>query len=162
MPTAPETFDLRDFDLVISSSGAWSKGIVTRLNTVHVSYLHSPMRFVWDASDEYLSQQKKTFGMNFCTRLLMNYIRVWDKLASDRPDYLISNSKYTQKRVEKYYRRESEVIYPPAYAEAATAGKPVDVAPRRDEATETNNQDTRNNNQTNFKFQYSIIKKFVI
>ena len=155
MPTAPETFDLRDFDLVISSSGAWSKGIVTRLNTVHVSYLHSPMRFVWDASDEYLSQQKKTFGMNFCTRLLMNYIRVWDKLASDRPDYLISNSKYTQKRVEKYYRRESEVIYPPAYAEAATAGKPVDVAPRRDEATETNNQDTRNNNQTNYNPEYS-------
>ncbi|HBR79876.1 MAG TPA: glycosyltransferase family 4 protein, partial [Candidatus Moranbacteria bacterium] len=48
MPTAPETFDLRDFDLVISSSGAWSKGIVTRLNTKHICYMHSPMRFVWD------------------------------------------------------------------------------------------------------------------
>ena len=51
LPTAPETFDLREFDVVISSSGAWSKGIITRLNTVHISYLHSPMRFAWDMNE---------------------------------------------------------------------------------------------------------------
>lgn len=123
MPIAPEIFDLRDFDLVISSSGAWSKGIVTRLNTIHVSYIHSPMRFVWDANEEYLAQQNKIFPISFCSRILLNYIRIWDKVAADRPDFLIANSKYTQSRIKKYYGRESVVIYPP-----------VDVTPRRDEA----------------------------
>jgi glycosyltransferase involved in cell wall biosynthesis len=113
MPTAPEMFDLRDFDLVISSSGAWSKGIVTRLNTTHISYTHSPMRFVWDANDQYLREQGRSSSFNFCTRILLNYIRLWDKVAMDRPDYLISNSKYTQGRIRKYYGRESIIIYPP-------------------------------------------------
>jgi len=113
LPTAPETFDLRDFDLVISSSGAWSKGIVTRLNVIHISYIHSPMRFVWDANEEYLRQQEKTETINFLARISSNYIRIWDKAASDRPDYLIANSKYTQQRIKKYYARESEIIYPP-------------------------------------------------
>lgn len=113
MPTAPETFNLRDFDLVISSSGAWVKGIVTRLNTIHISYMHSPMRFVWDESEEYLHQQKKPSGLNFLARIVFNYVRVWDKVAADRPDHLIANSKYTQARIKKYYGRESVVIYPP-------------------------------------------------
>ncbi|HEX7586256.1 MAG TPA: glycosyltransferase [Patescibacteria group bacterium] len=113
LPTAPETFDLRDFDLAITSSGAWSKGIVTRLNVVHISYIHSPMRFVWDSNEEYLLQQEKSRSINFFARLLSNYIRVWDRVAADRPDYLIANSKYTQRRIKKYYGRESTVIYPP-------------------------------------------------
>lgn len=117
LPTAPETFDLRDFDLIISSSGAWSKGIVTRLNTIHISYLHSPMRFLWDANEEYLIQQKKAPSINFFARMISNYIRVWDKMAADRPDYLIANSKYTQERIKKYYRRESTIIYPPVNVE---------------------------------------------
>lgn len=113
LPVAPETFDLRDFDLVISSSGAWSKGIVTRLNTVHISYLHSPMRFVWDYnSAKYLRENKKgMFG--FCVHPFLNYLRLWDYQAADRPDFLIANSEYTKKRIAKYYRRESEVICPP-------------------------------------------------
>lgn len=109
MPTAVEIFDLRDFDLVISSSGAWSKGIVTKLSTQHVAYLHSPMRFVWDYKNDYLSNKKR----GFCVRMLMSYLRIWDKQASERPDYLITNSCYTQKRVNKYYRRDSRIIYPP-------------------------------------------------
>ncbi|MDR3559516.1 MAG: glycosyltransferase, partial [Candidatus Pacebacteria bacterium] len=95
LPTAPETFDLRDFDLVISSSGAWSKGIVTRLNTIHIAYIHSPMRFVWDYNEKYLQEERKRkFGLFI--RPLFSYFRLWDKLAADRPDYLIANSKYTQ------------------------------------------------------------------
>lgn len=112
MPTAPETFDLREFDLVISSSGAWSKGIIARLNTVHISYMHSPMRFVWDYNEKYLRDIGKKIG--FFKRLFLNYLRVWDFQAAQRPDKLISNSNYTEKRIEKYYRRESEVVYPPA------------------------------------------------
>jgi len=103
---APETFDLREFDLVISSTGAWSKGIVTRLNTVHISYIHSPMRFAWELKHGYIK--------GFFSGLLMSYVRMWDKLAAERPDYLIANSKYTQERIQKYYRRDSTVIYPPA------------------------------------------------
>jgi glycosyltransferase involved in cell wall biosynthesis len=106
-PVLPETFDLREYDLVISSSGAWSKGIVTKLNTVHIAYLHSPMRFVWDYNERYLKKP------SFFARFVLNYLRVWDRLAAERPDFLIANSKYTQKRIAKYYRRESTVIYPP-------------------------------------------------
>lgn len=121
MPTAPETFDLRDFDLVISSSGAWSKGIVTRLNTVHISYMHSPMRFVWDYNEKYFKDINEKVG--FFKRLFLNYLRIWDYQAAQRPDKLISNSNYTQKRLEKYYRRESEVVYPPAIASIAEGKK---------------------------------------
>ena len=116
-PVVCETFDLREFDLVISSSGAWSKGIVTKLNTVHVAYLHSPMRFVWDYSDQYIKEIKEK-RLSFFARFGLSYFRVWDRLAADRPDFLISNSRYTQKRVEKYYRRESQVIYPPVVGES--------------------------------------------
>jgi len=73
MPTAPETFNLRDFDLIITSSGAWSKGIVTRLKTTHISYLHSPMRFAWDSSEEYLQDRggnkKSVFRLAHCFEL---------------------------------------------------------------------------------------------
>ena len=110
-PVVPETFDFREYDLVISSSGAWTKGIVTKLDTTHVAYLHSPMRFVWDYNEKYLKEQKKKPG--FFLKLVLNYLRVWDRLAAERPDYIIANSRYTQKRVAKYYRRESTVIYPP-------------------------------------------------
>lgn len=108
----PETFDFRDYDLVISSSGAWMKGVVTKLNAVHVSYVHSPMRFVWDHNEKYLSQIKEK-RMSFFARIILNYVRIWDRLAAERPDRLIANSQYTKKRIGKYYRREAEVIYPP-------------------------------------------------
>jgi glycosyltransferase involved in cell wall biosynthesis len=121
MPTAPETFNLRDFDLIISSSGAWSKGIVTRLNTVHVSYIHSPMRFVWDVNEEYLKNRRIGKRIGFLARLVLNYVRVWDKAAGDRPDHLIANSIYTQKRIKKYYGRESKIIYPPVFMRQATS-----------------------------------------
>jgi glycosyltransferase involved in cell wall biosynthesis len=109
-PSAPETFDLREYDLVISTSGAWMKGLVTKLNTIHISYLHSPMRFVWDYKDGY---QKEASG--FWARLFLSYLRLWDFEASQRPDYIIANSRYTQERIKKYYRRDSTVIYPGIY-----------------------------------------------
>lgn len=112
-PVAVETFDLRDFDLVISSSSAWGKGIVTKLNTIHIAYIHSPMRFVWDWNEKYLSEDRKE-KFKFLVRPFLSYLRIWDKMASERPDFLIANSKYTQSRINKYYRRNSTIIYPPA------------------------------------------------
>lgn len=114
-PVAIETFDLRDFDLVISSSGAWGKGIVTRLHTFHIAYLHSPVRFLWDANERYLDMVGVGFGKRFFVRTLLSFLRLWDKEAADRPDVLVANSAYTQSRIKKYYRRESRVIYPPVH-----------------------------------------------
>lgn len=112
LPTATETFNLREYDLVISSSGAWSKGIVVKPKTTHIAYIHSPMRFVWDYNEKYLRETRKE-KLGFLIRPILSYFRLWDRLAADRPDYLIANSNYTKRRIEKYYRRESKVIYPP-------------------------------------------------
>lgn len=109
-PVAVETLNLRDFDTVLSSSGAWMKGLVTRLHTQHIAYLHSPMRYVWDTFHEHPGL---TTGFRFGKRLCMSYLRLWDKEAADRPDSLLVNSDYTRKRIAKYYRRESTVVYPP-------------------------------------------------
>jgi glycosyltransferase involved in cell wall biosynthesis len=113
-PSAVESFDLREFDLVISSSGAWSKGIVTRLNTKHIAYLHSPMRYAWDYHEEYVKELGGKSRRNIFTRLLVSYLRLWDKQAAERPDVLLANSAFTAARVNKYYRREAAVVYPSA------------------------------------------------
>lgn len=121
-PVIPETFDFRDYDVVISSTGAWMKGIVTKLNTKHVCYVHSPMRFVWDYNERYLKETGRN-KISLMVRFFFNYLRVWDKLASERPEFLIANSNYTKQRISKYYRRESTVIYPPVGMEHGTWNK---------------------------------------
>ena len=113
MTVAPETYNLRDFDLVISSSGAFSKGIIVKPKTIHVCYMHSPMRYVWDWYHDYLEENKLKGKMKLFTRFVLNYVRMWDRSSAQRPDFLIANSEYTAKRIKKYYRRDSEVIYPP-------------------------------------------------
>lgn len=112
-PAAVESFDLREFDLVISSSGAWSKGIITRLHTTHVAYLHSPMRYAWDYHERYLSELGARSRRSILTRMLMSYLRIWDKQAAERPDVLLANSEFTRERIAKYYRRDATVVYPP-------------------------------------------------
>lgn len=112
--TAVETFDLRDFDVVISSSGAWSKGVITRSKTTHIAYVHSPMRYVWEGSEGYLDRVDARGRFRFCKRLLLSYLRLWDREAADRPDVLLANSHFTEERMLKYYRRESMVVYPGA------------------------------------------------
>jgi glycosyltransferase involved in cell wall biosynthesis len=114
-PAAIESFDLREYDLVISSSGAWSKGLVTRLHTRHVAYLHSPMRFAWDKHKEYIKDLELSFFLRILGRFTLSYLRVWDFQAADRPDILLANSRFTQKRIAKYYRKESQVVYPGAF-----------------------------------------------
>lgn len=111
-PAAVESLDLREFDLVISSSGAWSKGIITRLHTTHIAYLHSPMRYAWDYHESYLQELGARGRRSIFTRLLMSYLRIWDKQAAERPDVLLVNSEFTRERIKKYYRREAQVVYP--------------------------------------------------
>ncbi|MDQ5902400.1 MAG: hypothetical protein QG606_616 [Patescibacteria group bacterium] len=119
-PVAVETLDLREFDVVISSSGAWSKGIITRLHTKHIAYVHSPMRYAWEGREAYLDESLPWFIPRLLVRLWLSYMRLWDREAADRPDILIANSEYTRDRIENYYRRTSSVIYPPALLLADT------------------------------------------
>jgi len=120
---ATESLDLREYDLVISSSGAWSKGLVTRLYTDHIAYIHSPMRYIWDENERYMQRAVKRG--RFFARQLLSYIRVWDYQAAQRPDRLIANSLYTADRIKKYYRREADVVYP-------AVSVPRDIAQYRD------------------------------
>lgn len=113
MPTAVETFNLRDYDVIISSSSAFAKGIVVKPKTIHVCYMHAPMRYVWDFNAEYLEQQKLKGKAKFATRMLLNYLRMWDRTSAERVDKFVANSQYTAERIKKYYRKSAIVIYPP-------------------------------------------------
>ncbi len=119
LPTMVETFDLRDFDLVISSSSAFAKGVVVRPKTLHICYCHNPMRFIWDYNQQYLKEQKFGAGKKFLSRLVFHYLRIWDRSASARVDYFIANSSATADKINKYYKREAAVIYPPVNTDCA-------------------------------------------
>ena len=123
MPTAVETFDLRDYDVVISSSSAFAKGVVVKSKVKHICYMHAPMRYVWDWNREYLEESKLKGKAKLFTRFFLNYLRMWDRISAERPDHLIANSKYTAERIKKYYRRESIVIHPPVDVEKFTPTK---------------------------------------
>ncbi len=107
-----EQFDFSSYDLVISSSAAVAKGIITPPNTVHVAYVHTPMRYAWDMYHEY--RNKEAHGI---TKMFMgpifHYARMWDRLSADRADILVANSHFVQRRIRKYYHQDSEVVYPP-------------------------------------------------
>ena len=106
MPTAVESFDLRNFDLIISSSSSFAKGLIIRPNAIHICYCHNPARFLWDYASQYDG------GPAFFKKLLFHYLRIWDRSAANRVDYFIANSKTTAARIKKFYNREAKVIYP--------------------------------------------------
>jgi glycosyltransferase involved in cell wall biosynthesis len=110
LPAAVESFDFSGYDILISSSSAWAKGAITNVRTFHVCYLHSPMRFVWDWYHQTLKEY--FWPVNFLLKYLLSHIRRWDVLSAQRPDVIIANSDEVQKRIYKYYRRESQVLHP--------------------------------------------------
>ncbi len=111
MPMAFESFDLNGYDVVLSSSSSCAKGVITSPDTCHICYCHSPMRYGWEFYYEYAKNMGKLKGK--ITKYIMNYMRVWDRVSSDRVDYFIANSKNVAKRIWKHYKRESVVIHPP-------------------------------------------------
>lgn len=113
MPSCIETFDFKGFDLVISSSSVYSHAVITPANTKHICYCHSPMRFAWDWCHEYLKEQRMGILKEIIAEAYLHKIRIWDKSSSDRPDLYIANSENVQKRISKYYRLPSIVVYPP-------------------------------------------------
>ena len=118
MPIAAESFDLSSFDLVISSSFCVAKGVLTGPDQVHVSYVHSPMRYAWDLQHQYLREHRLERGVSgFLTRKLLHDLRKWDVRTSNGVDCFVSNSHFIARRIWKTYRRESTVIHPPVDTE---------------------------------------------
>ncbi|MHB8170326.1 MAG: glycosyltransferase [Thermincolia bacterium] len=111
MPTAVEQFDLTEFELVISNTTAVAKGVITRADTVHICYCHTPMRYAWDFYHEYLNGPDVGRLKRKVIPWLMNYLRMWDRLAADRVDYFVANSHNVARRINKHYRREAAVIH---------------------------------------------------
>jgi glycosyltransferase involved in cell wall biosynthesis len=111
-PFAIEQFDLSGYDLVISSEAGVSKGVLTRPETCHICYCHTPMRYAWSAYHVYLQAVRSPFRRRLIP-FVMNYLRLWDWVSSSRVDYYIANSQNVANRIRKYYRREAVVIYPP-------------------------------------------------
>jgi glycosyltransferase involved in cell wall biosynthesis len=115
MPRAIEDFDFSAFDVVISSSSAFAHGIITPSTVPHICYTHAPMRYVWDYTHEYTREKTKGWKklLSFPLLSLMHRLRIWDYAAGERPDFLLANSQTTQKRIQKFWRRDSQVLYPP-------------------------------------------------
>lgn len=113
-PYAIEQFDLSKYDLVISSSSAVAKGVVTSPHQLHVCYCHSPMRYAWDLQEQYLKQTGQSTGIrSTIIRMVLHKMRIWDVISANRVDSFIANSNYISRRIFKTYRRESRVINPP-------------------------------------------------
>lgn len=114
MPLAIEQLDVSKYDIVISSSHAVSKGVITNSEQLHICYCYSPIRYGWDLYHEYLSESKLNKGVKgFFAQMILHYIRQWDISTSNRIDYFIGISNYIGRRIQKVYRRSSDIIYPP-------------------------------------------------
>lgn len=113
MPKAIEGFDLTGYDLVISSSWAFAHGVITKPPTVHLAYIHSPMRWAWDMEDEYMQQSNLPRWAKRLARDQLQHLRKWDVRAGSRPTSLIANSQFVAERIRNYWGKECAVIYPP-------------------------------------------------
>lgn len=113
-PCAIEEFDLSGYDLIISSSHAVAKGVLTNSNQLHICYCHTPIRYAWDLTHQYLKESNLTRGIKgFFAKAFLHYIRIWDISTANRPDHYIANSNYIAERIKKIYNREAIVINPP-------------------------------------------------
>jgi len=106
-----ENYNFKDFDIVISDGTTWTKGIITSPDQLHITYIHTPPRFFYGYSKEGTKWDKGLWKIPFS--YMLNILRMWDFVAAQRPDYLIANSKEVQKRIKKFYSRDSHLIYPP-------------------------------------------------
>ncbi|MBV8694607.1 MAG: glycosyltransferase [Ktedonobacteraceae bacterium] len=114
-PFAIESLDLRGYDLVLSSSSAFAKGVITKPETMHICYCHTPMRWCWNY-DEYVERERLGKAARSVLPFLISGLRVWDQISAMRVDHFIANSPVVAERIHKYYRREAVVIPPPVEA----------------------------------------------
>ena len=128
-PFAIEQFDLSKYDLVVSSSYAVAKGVLTAPHQVHICYCHSPMRYAWDLYHDYLNQHGLTSGLKaWYAKRVLHKMRIWDVASANRVDHYIANSENVARRINKYYGRQATVIYPPVDFEDFT----LSVDPKED------------------------------
>lgn len=121
MPLAIEQFDFSSYNLVISSSHAVAKGIITGPNQIHISYTHSPIRYAWDMQHQYLRESGLDKGIKgWLAKWMLGRLRMWDFRTANGVDYFIANSRFIAKRIWKVYHRQSQVIYPPVDIEGFT------------------------------------------
>jgi glycosyltransferase involved in cell wall biosynthesis len=114
MPLAIEQFDLHAYDLVISSNHAVAKGVLTRPHQLHISYVHTPIRYAWDLQHQYLQATGLNRGLKaLVVSPLLHYLRLWDVATAHRVDQFVANSQFVARRIAKIYRRPATVIYPP-------------------------------------------------
>jgi glycosyltransferase involved in cell wall biosynthesis len=113
MPIALENFDLRGYDLVVSSESGPAKGVITGSRTAHVCYCHTPMRYLWDLYPAYRNEWVRAPWKRAVMPPLANYLRLWDYASAARVDRFVANSQNVRRRIWKTYRREAEVVYPP-------------------------------------------------
>lgn len=113
-PFAIEQFDLSSYDVVLSSSHAVAKGVLTHSNQLHISYVHTPIRYAWDLYHQYLRESGLDRGLNgVLAKYFLHKIRLWDVSTANRVDHYIANSHYIARRIKKAYGKSSDVIYPP-------------------------------------------------
>ncbi|WP_322015095.1 glycosyltransferase family 4 protein [Paraburkholderia sp. J12] len=123
MPIAVEQFDLSTYDLVISSSHAVAKGVLTGPHQVHVSYVHSPIRYAWDLQHQYLAEAGIQHGMrSWIARAVLHYMRIWDQRTANGVDAFVANSAFVARRIRKAYGSDATVVYPPVDVERFALG----------------------------------------
>jgi glycosyltransferase involved in cell wall biosynthesis len=123
-PLAIEQHDLSEYDVVISSSHAVAKGVLTRPDQLHISYVYSPIRYAWDLHFQYLRESGLDKGLKgFLAKYFLHKIRLWDYATANRVDHYVAISHYIAKRIEKIYGKRSEVIYPPVDTSAFNIGE---------------------------------------
>jgi glycosyltransferase involved in cell wall biosynthesis len=118
MPLALESFDLRGYDLIVSSESGPAKGVIAPSTTRHICYCHTPMRYLWDLYPAYRAEWTRSRWKRAAMAPVANYLRLWDFASAARVDHFVANSRNVQSRIWKTYRRESEVIYPPVDVDA--------------------------------------------
>lgn len=123
MPLAVEQFDLTGYDLIISSSSAVAKGVITGPDQVHIAYVHSPIRYAWDLQHQYLEEAGLTRGIKSAVaRAILHYMRIWDSRTAHGVDHMIANSAFVARRIRKAYGREATIIHPPVDVDRFTIG----------------------------------------
>ena len=125
MPLAIEQLDVTGYDLVISTSSAIAKGVITGPNQVHVAYIFSPIRYAWDLQFQYLNESGLNRGVKgWLAKIILHYIRLWDYRTANGVDYFVADSKFIARRIKKVYGREADVIYPPVDVDGYTLHEP--------------------------------------
>lgn len=125
MPAATESYNLSDFDIVLSSSSAFAKGVLTRPQTLHICYCHTPTRFLWSDSHSYVEELPYNRLVKIVLPMFLTRLRIWDRLTAERVDHFIANSQTVAERIKKYYGREAHaIIFPPVETAKFTINKP--------------------------------------